>query len=159
MLIGPIKWVWDGCKWLNLYARVRECEIDRERLKIAGFAKDDRITTLESRIELMESFLEIGTIEVDRSGNLLSANQVFADMSGYSVEELKDFPLHDLLPMFLQHRHRRLFAQAVSGSKRPPGIMLSELRRKDGTPQAVIVTTCEIIHCSGSKYRADFRRR
>jgi PAS domain S-box-containing protein len=158
-MLGPIEWTWNVIKWLNLYGRVRDCEIDRERLKIALAAKNDRIATLEARIELMESFLEIGTIEVDRQGNLLSANPVFAGLCGYSVEELKDFPLHDLLPMFLQRRHRVLFAQACLGKRKPPAIMLSELRCKDGTPQPVIVTICEIIHCSGTKFRADFRRR
>lgn len=153
------KAAWHSLKWLNLYARVRDCEIDRELLRINIKDRDDRISDLEGRIRLMESFLEIGTIEVDMDGKVVSACETFADMSGYTVEELAGFPMHNLLPTFLQRRHRRFFKQACEGHKKAPAIMLSELRKSDGTPQLVIITICEIIYSSGMRFRVDFRRR
>ena len=153
------KWAWQGIKYLNLYARVRECETDRERLRKEVLVRDEKIARMEARLDLLESLSEIGTIEVDRQGRLCNSNDIFSEMSGYTHDELNDLPLYELLPFVLRRRHNLMFAKVVTAGAKLPALIQGELRRKDGSPLPVLVTTCEILSGSGVHFRADLRRR
>lgn len=93
---------------------------------------------MELDIELRRVLEEMtdGVLAVDKRGRIWFANQALEEMSGYSLRELLDLHVEDLVPAAERetHERQRLGYQRAASPPRPMGGNLDiHFRRRDGS--------------------------
>jgi diguanylate cyclase (GGDEF)-like protein/PAS domain S-box-containing protein len=93
-----------------------------------------------------------GIVLVDSRGTMLYANSALAAMSGYSMQELIQAPIHLLLPVEQRHAHKSQIGTYFGcPSRRPMGMGRDLwLQRKDGSTIPVDVALGHSDECGGA---------
>lgn len=137
----------------DIYKQLAECKAERDKATLL-------IAELKYEVESYRDLSLIGTLTIDRYGKIIDASPEIAKMTGYSDGELMRMSLRDLLPYQFRMEHD-VYIQEVVDGVRPVRLTLieGEFRSIIGAPVPVLVKLAAIPAASGTKYRADVRRR
>lgn len=141
------------CAWLNVWGRLGECDRDRAILK-TGMEEN------RQELKSLRKLYHVGTVTVDQRGQIIEVGPNFSEICGYSIDELLRMNLIELIPGRFHKLHLAAMHEVVEGKRElRRDAIAAELRRKDGVEIQVYVSLTMMPHGSGSKFRADVRRR
>lgn len=131
---------------------------ERERLIAAAHSAREQAAAERRFRDLLEAAPD-GIMEVDQHGRIVLANAVAAELFGYSLEELRDKSVEDLIPPQYRAahvRHRHAYQQRPATRPMGSGLALLGLR-KDGSQFPVEISLSPVRSPDGFRVLAVIR--